>query len=153
MDAILTTFGVDWRLLIINAINFALVLGVLWYFLYTPIMRMLEERRTKVAQGVKDAEAAGIKLSEIEGSRAGVLSKAGAEADQIVSHAQKRAVEKERELLSRAEASAASVIAEAEAEAKESKHRAVVESKEEVAKLIVLGMEKAFSNVSPKGGK
>lgn len=153
MDAILTTFGVDWRLLTINAINFALVLGVLWYFLYTPIMRMLEERRTKVAQGVKDAEAAGVKLGEIEKSRTGVLAKAGTEADQIVSHAQKRATEKERELLSRAEASAASVIAEAEAEAKESKHRAVVESKEEVAKLIVLGMEKAFANVSPKGGK
>lgn len=145
MQEILTTFGVDWRLLAINAINFALVLLVLWRFLYRPLIKVLEDRREKVTQGVKDAEHAQKKLAEIEGSRAGVLAKAGSEADQIISHAQKRGVDKERELLSRAEASAASVISEAEAEAKEAKHRAVVESKEEVAKLIVLGMEKAFA--------
>jgi F-type H+-transporting ATPase subunit b len=144
MAQIFTTFGVDWRLLIIDGINFALVLLVLWYFLYSPIMKILEERRTKVAKGVKDAERAGQKLHEIEASRSGVLAQAGQEADKLVSHAQKRAVEKERELLSKAEASAASVVAEAEAQAKEAKHRAVVESKEEIAKLIVLGIEKTL---------
>ena len=142
MEQILTTFGVDWRLLSINAINFALVLGVLWYFLYTPIMNLLEKRREVVAKGVADAQQAEKTLHEIEGSRAGALAQAGKDADEIVSHARSRGVAMERKMLTHAEDAAASVAREAEAQARETKTRAIVESKEEVAKLIVLGMEK-----------
>jgi len=146
MEGILTTFGIDWRLLLIQAANFGVLLFGLWYFLYTPMMRMLEERRAKVAQGVVDAQEAERKLKEIESARASVLSAAGKEADQILSHAQSAATKKEREMLSRAEAVAASVLSEAEAQAREAKHKAVAESREDVARLIVLGMEKALAN-------
>ena len=145
MEGILTTFGIDWRLLIIQAVNFGILLFGLGYFLYTPMRKMLEERRKKVSKGVIDAQNAEKKLSEIESSRAKVLAEAGKEADTILSHAQRRGVEKEREMLARAEASAGSVLAEAEAQGREAKKRAVLESKEEVAKLIVLGMEKVLA--------
>ena len=84
---ILATFGIDWRLLLINAINFGLLLLGLWYFLYDPLMRMLDLRREKVAQGVRDAQAAEKKLKEIEQSRAEMLAKVGRKADTILSHA------------------------------------------------------------------
>ena len=144
MQQILTTFGVDWRLLIINSINFALVLLVLWYFLYTPIMRILNERREKVIQGVKDADEAKIKLEEIEHSRAVVLADAGKEADAVLAHAQKSAADLERERKAASEAAAAHMLKDAEAQSKELKAQAIAQSKQEVAKLIVLGMEKTF---------
>lgn len=143
MQAILTTFGIDWRLLIINALNFGILLFGLWYFLYGPLTKMLEERRSKVAQGVKDADESQRALRDIESKRAGVLSAAGKEADTLISHAQSRAAQKEREMLAHAEAAAASVLSEADAQAQEAKVRAIAESKEEVAKLIILGIEKA----------
>ncbi len=145
MSELFAAFGIDWRLLVINLINFGLMLGALWYFLYGPVLRALEARREKVAQGVRDAEAAKQTLSEIEQARAGKLSQAGKEADQILSNAESAAVKKERDAAARAEAAAAAVLAEAEAEARETKKRALQESKEEVAKLIVLGMEKAMT--------
>jgi F-type H+-transporting ATPase subunit b len=144
MSAIFTTFGIDWHLLLINAINFGLLLLGLWYFLYTPLMRMLEERRQKVAQGVADAQAAQQSLKEIEGTRASTLAQAGREADEVLARARNAAQAREREMLAHAEAAAASVVKEAEAQAKEAKARAVAESKQEVAKLIVLGMEKTM---------
>ena len=142
MSAILTTFGIDWHLLLLQAINFGILLFGLWYFLYGPVMRMLEERRNKVAQGVVDAETAEQKLHAIEAERAATLAQAGKEADEIVSSAQSRGTVKEREMLAQAQAAAASVLKDAESQAKEAKARAVSESKEEVAKMIVLGMEK-----------
>ncbi|TSC68585.1 MAG: F-type H+-transporting ATPase subunit b [Parcubacteria group bacterium Gr01-1014_56] len=145
MEGILTTFGIDWRLLLIQAANFGILLFGLWYFLYTPMMKTLEDRRKKVSQGVLDAQTAERKLSEIEGARASVLANAGKEADTILSHAQSRAGAKEREMLAHAEVSAASVLSEAEAQAHEAKARAISESKEEVAKLIVLGVEKMLA--------
>ncbi|MEK7612944.1 MAG: F0F1 ATP synthase subunit B [Patescibacteria group bacterium] len=144
MEAILTTFGVDWRLLLINAVNFGLLLAVLTYFLYGPVMRMLEERRARVAKGVKDAEAAGKKLAEIEGSRSEILAHAGTQADEVLMTARAAASKKEREILAEGEAAAEALLKDAEAQAHELKEQALRESKEEVAKLIVLGVEKTL---------
>ena len=142
MQQILRTFGIDWHLLLINAVNFGLLMLALWYFLYGPVMRMLEERRGKVAQGVRDAEEAAEKLAEIEHSRAGALAAAGKEADALVAAARAIGADKERELLAKGEAAAATLLRDAEAQAAELKAHSLEESKQEVAKLIVLGMEK-----------
>lgn len=144
MEAILHVFGIDWKLLLIQSINFGVLLAALTYFLYTPIMRMLEERRTKVAQGVADAEAAAHKLAHIESSRSEILSKAGKEADEVVAVARAAATQKEKEMLAKGEAATALMLKEAEVQAQELKAHALRESKEEVAKLIVLGIEKAM---------
>ena len=145
MEQVLITFGIDWKLLIINAINFGLLLAVLWYFLYGPLTRMLEERRQKVAQGVRDAEAAKERLSEIESSRSTLIAKAGKEADTIVTHARASATAKEKEILAAGELAASALLKDAQSQAAELKRQAVEESKHEVAKLIVLGIEKAVT--------
>ena len=141
MNEILGTFGIDWRLLLVNGANFALALLVLWYFLYAPLQRMLEERRQKVAQGVADALAAREALEGIEKSRAQKLAAAGKEADALLARARETAGNKQRELTAAAEAAAAGAIKEAHEQAQELKARAIEESKREVAALIVLGME------------
>ena len=145
MSQVLSTFGIDWRLLLINAVNFFLVMVALWYFLYAPVMRMLESRRERVAKGVQDAQDAARSLSEIESSRAGVLSAAGKDADAMVAAARAAGAQKERELAQKGEAAAAALLREAQAQAAEMKTRSIEESKHEVAKLIVLGMEKIMS--------
>ncbi|HVU80050.1 MAG TPA: ATP synthase F0 subunit B [Candidatus Paceibacterota bacterium] len=145
MDAILTTFGIDWRLLLINAVNFGLLLFGLWYFLYGPVMRMLEERRAKVTQGVADAQKAAEELRSIEEARATKLAEAGREADSVLSQARASAGQKEREIIAQGEAAAARIVKDAEAQAREAKAAAIAESKEEVARMIVLGMEKAMT--------
>jgi F-type H+-transporting ATPase subunit b len=145
MESILSTFGIDWRLLLVNIVNFALLLGGLWYFMYGPIMRMLEERRQKVTRGVEDAEAATRARQEIEGERSGVLAKAAQEADEALARARAAASARERELVEEAGKRAEAIVAQAEAQAKEEKARAIAESRDEVAKLIVLGMQTALS--------
>jgi F-type H+-transporting ATPase subunit b len=142
MDAILHTFGIDWRLLLVNAVNFGILLAGLTYFLYKPLGKMLEERRQKIAKGVEDAHAAEVALSEIESSRKETLAKAGEEADAILSHSRQAAASKAKELMNQAEAAAARAIADAEKQGGELKNKAIEESKQEVAKMIVLGMEK-----------
>lgn len=145
MSHILTTFGIDWHLLLINGLNFGLLMLALWYFLYDPVMKMLEERRERVAQSVKDAEAAEARLRELEASRAGLLAQAGREADALVAAGRAAGLEKQRELVEKGEAAAAALVRDAQAQALEEKARALEESKQEVAKLIVLGIEKQLA--------
>lgn len=142
MNALISAFGLDWRLLVVNIINFGVLLIVLSYFLYEPLMRMLEERRAKIAQGMIDAEHAREQLAEIEASRSTILHDASHEADELLGAARKAGSDKEHELTAAGEAAAARIVAAAEAQAAELKAQAIAESKQEVAKLIVLGIEK-----------
>ncbi len=142
MSDLFAAFGIDWRLLVINLINFGLLLSALWYFLYAPLTNMLEERRRKVAEGVADADEAARQLADIESSRADMLAKAGSEADEVIAAARSAAQAKGHEIVSASEASAQALLKDAEAQAAELKREAIEESKQEVAKLIVLGMEK-----------
>lgn len=142
MNALFAAFGIDWRLLIINLLNFALLLGVLWYFLYKPLTSMLEARRQRMIEGVNNANEADRQLAEIEGSRADMLASAGREADDVLAKARASAIEKQHELIAQGEASATALVSEAHLQAVEMKREAILESKQEVAKLIVLGMEK-----------
>lgn len=145
MSAIISTFGIDWRLLIINAVNFGLLLLGLWYFLYSPVMAMLERRRKTVAEGVEAAHKAQQELTNIEHSRAATLAGAGREADALVAAARTAAAEKERELIAQGEVNAAGILEEAKLVAADLKAKALQESKQEVAKLIVLGIEKSLA--------
>ena len=145
MEKVLDVFGIDWKLLLINAVNFGLLLAALTYFFYKPMMRMLDERRSKIAHGVKSAAKAEAELKEIEASRGEKLAQAGKEADQVISEARRAAADKQREIMAQAEASAQRALLEAEAQAHDMKERAVQESKQEVAKLIVLGIEKSLT--------
>ncbi len=142
MSALFSSFGIDWHLLIINCINFGLLLAVLSYFLYTPMMRVLEERRQKIIRGMEDADAATRQLAEIEDARDDMLAQAGKEADEVLSHARSAALRREKESQVAAEAAAARVVAQSAAEAREIKERAITESKQEIAKLVILGTEK-----------
>lgn len=146
MSKILDVFGIDWRILAVNAINFGLLLLALRYFLYGPIMKMLERRREKIAEGIRNAELAQRELEETEASRVAVLAKAGKEADALLARGRERGTAKEKELIVAGEIAAESLLKDAENQAKELKVQAINESKEEVAKLIVLGMEQAMKS-------
>lgn len=148
MSKILEIFGIDWRLLVVNAINFGILLVFLKYFAYGPIMAALEARRQKVSEGVRNADLAERKLKSIESSRAEILAQAGKEADAVLAHGREAGIAKEKEIIAEGEGAAASLLRDAENQARELKAQAIAESREEVAKLIVLGMEKTMETKS-----
>jgi len=145
MEAIFSAFGIDWRLLLIDAFNFGLLLAGLTYFLYKPVLRMLEERRQRVSAGLDAARESRLRLARIERERASVLRAAGVEADQIVAHARSAAADSAAERLAHARRRAEELVEDAAREAAELKRERLEEGKHEVAKLVVLGMEKLMA--------
>lgn len=137
-------FGIDWRLLIIQAVNFGLLMLALWYFLYGPLMRLLDERRAKIEKGVKDAERAAHDRAGAEEERRAIVAAAAKEADAMAERARKDASVKEKTATDEAQAKAARILTAAEAEGEELRTRALANAKEEMARLIVLGAEKAL---------
>ena len=144
MSQLLAAFGIDWSLLIAQAVNFGIVLIALWYFLYKPVLAMLHKRQEVVAKGVEDAARAGEKLASADTEASKRVTAADVEADSIVSAAREAGNAEKARLLKEAEARAVAVTKDAEARAVEVAARARRESERDVARLAILAAEKVM---------
>lgn len=144
MGDILTTFGIDWRLLLIQAVNFGLLLFILHRLLYTRIMRMLDQRQKVVAKGVEDAREAGVKLKETDKRREELLTQATKDAEGIVDKGKRHADEQQYAIVGAAEERASRIVTEAEKRAEEERKQIIQKSSADIAKLAVLAAEKVL---------
>ena len=142
MQEILHAFGIDWRLIVIQIVNFGLLMVALWYFLYTPVLKILRDRESLIKKGVEDAYEAEKALSVAETERVAILKEAHEEATRVVDRGTAYAEEKKGKLLLDAEAKVRENLIKAEREAEELKNNAFKESEAEIAKLALLGAEK-----------
>ena len=139
-DAALFQINLFW--VIVSALNFILFFVLIWAFALKPVTAMLNERRSKIEQGLKDAEQARRDRENAEQERITALTEARREANEILARAQKVAQETRdadiaatREELERLRVKAAGEI---EAE----KTRAIQEVRGEVADLALLAASK-----------
>jgi F-type H+-transporting ATPase subunit b len=142
MAQLFATFGVNWKLLLIQAVNFGLLLLALRYFLYGPIMRIIDERRGKIAEGVRAAEAADQRLANAKTEADGIVGDAAHQAEGLVATARSSASDRAQEIVKAAEAKAESVLKDASVRAEEAKRQALAESEREIAKAAMLAAAK-----------
>lgn len=144
MSEILDVFGIDWKLLLVQAFNFGILILILWYLLYRPVVSMLEKRQATIAEGVHNAEKAAQELSDIARQKELILTDANKDAGIIIDRAKERALSKEEAILTEAQARSERIQKEAEQKALEEKRRALVAAQEEISRMIVLGAEKVL---------
>jgi F-type H+-transporting ATPase subunit b len=137
VEAIARTFGVSWPLLTTQIVSFAIVCALLYRFAYQPILRMLDERRQQIAQGLANAAEIEARLAGIEAQRQGVLTEARTEAAGIVAHARTSAKRLREEQERLAVASAGEIVRRAHEAAALERARMVAEVKREVGRLVV----------------
>ena len=148
MSELFAAFGVNWKLLLVQAVNFGLLLSALTYFLYKPVLRMIDERREKVAEGVRTAEEADRKLADAKAEGEGLVGDAAREAEGLVATARTRAEEKGAEIVKAAEARANATLKDAQARAEEAKRLALQESSKDIARAAMLAAEKILREKS-----
>lgn len=148
MGDLFAAFGINWKLFTIQAVNFGVLLLALWYFLYTPVLSMIDERKKKIEDGVKSAEEAQKKLADIESQKDSVIADARKNAGEIVAHAKIKATEDAAILRTEAEARAESIVADAQARAHEESEKARRALQDDIAKSALLAAEKILQDKS-----
>lgn len=106
VSQIATQFGVDGPRLLAQTVAFLVVALCLRKFAYEPVLKMLDERQTKIAEDVENSEKIRRELVQAENKRKEVLAKANDQALLIIKQAQetadalaqKKALETQREL-------------------------------------------------------
>lgn len=143
MEAI-ESLGIDWKLLIAQIINFAILLILLKKFLYTPILNMLDQRKGKIEKGLKDSEEAEKKLAECETECKKISQEAVKESEKIIASARKLAETETKKIIAEAEKKSQKIITLAQEDAESRKENALKEAKKELIDLIALSTEKVL---------
>ncbi len=131
------TFGVNGRHLIAQAVSFCIVALLLKKFAYNPVLKILEQRRQQIAQGLANAEKIKTELARTEASREEVLNQANLQANKLIEEARAAAARVQEQETQRAIATAAGIIAKAREASAQEHAKMLTELRREVGRLVV----------------
>jgi F-type H+-transporting ATPase subunit b len=107
------TFGVTWQLFISQVISFAIVAFCMHRFAYKPILKVLEERRQRIAETLANSEKIKQQLAEAEAARRELMQKANLDANRLIEEARAAAARVQEQETQKAIGQAEQIIAKA----------------------------------------
>lgn len=128
--------------LIIQAVNFAILLFVLHRLLYKPLMATMQERSNAIKKSLDEAQAARAEATRQQEENAVRLKAAYAEAAAIHDQARKEAAEEQRRLVEAARAESQRMMESAKAQLDADVRRAREDLRREVSEIAVAVAEK-----------
>ncbi len=134
--------GLNLGYLLVQILNFAIILVVLRAWVVKPILGLLERRRLAIAQGLEDARVAAEARENAERDARDILSQAQAEANQKVREASERAEAAAREIMTEAEGDAMKIRDSAATEAAQERDRILGDLRSQVASLAMAAAQK-----------
>jgi F-type H+-transporting ATPase subunit b len=137
IQKIASDFGVDWPHLLAQIISFSIVCILLQRFAYKPVLKILDERRQKIAQAQEDAKKSAAELAQTEIQRREILRQADERAAKLIEEARAAAARVKEEETQKAIASAQQIIVKSHEAAAQDYARMLEELKREVGRLVV----------------
>lgn len=147
MGETLQSLGVYWPKLIAQTVNFAIILFILWKFAYRPVLKVLEERRQKVAEAMINAQKAREELSRTEAQRQAVLAQTNAEANKLIEEARAAAAQVREQETQKAIREAEQIVSKAREAAALERVRMLADVKRELGRLVVATTSKVTGKV------
>ena len=131
----MAALGINLGYFLFQVFNFTIVLVLLYAWAYKPILKMLENRKQKIAQGLEDARIASEARANAEEEARQIIAKAQSEANQKVREATDRADIAGRDVLAKAEADASKIREDARAEVSQERDRVLADVRGQIAAL------------------
>lgn len=131
------TFGFNLWMFLSQVISFVIVAILLRHFAYKPVLKVLEERRQRIAEGLLNAEKIKTQLAEAEERYAEILAKANAQAQKMIDEARESAGHVAERKQQEAVAAAEQIVAKAREASAIEHERTMMQLKRELGRLVV----------------
>jgi len=102
-NELLFQLGINWKLFLSQAVNFFILLTVLTFFVYKPLIKVIKERSAKIKEGLDKAEEADVRLKEIDVIGKGKIQEAEQKGIEIIKATEVKAKALDKEILDKAE--------------------------------------------------
>lgn len=141
------TFGFQTQLFISQCISFAIVCFALHRFAYKPILKVLEERRQKIAESLSNAEKIKEELAKAQASAQEILKSANAQGNKLIEEARQTAAKVLEVESQKAVATANDIVTKARQASEAELVRMKAELRKEVGRLVVATSAKVTGNI------
>ncbi len=142
MEGLIETFHIDWKLLLAQVVNFAIVVAVLYKFAYKPLLKAMNERTGKIEKGLKNAQKAQRQLEEAEKEKEEKLLLVKKEARKILEEAYSQAEKSKAEIMAETQDKALQATEKAKEQIQAEKDKMLQEAKTEIGQLVLAATEK-----------
>lgn len=141
MGEVLGQLGISGPLLLSQIVNFVILMVLLRLFLYQPVLNMLEKRKERIAQSLKDVERSSSAAVEAEKERAKIMDEARREAQEVRAQSARDAERIAQEIRSRAEQEATDIRIKGQADAEAQVQSVLADAKKQIADLAIAATE------------
>jgi F-type H+-transporting ATPase subunit b len=152
MQEAVDALGLNLPQLIAQIANFVILLVILRLTLYKPILKMLDERRARIAEGLSAAETARAEASKAQADIQAQLNVARQEGQALVANAQQIAQRIQAEAREQSARDRETAMERARSEIQLERDRAVAELRSEFADLTVSAAERVINQSLDRQG-
>ena len=139
---LLSKLGIDWALLIAQIVNFAILVGVLTFFVYRPILNVLDARREKIRKAMEDAKSIENQKKELEVHRAAELHRIDQECGAFMEKTKQQAEKMKQEILASARTEADAALAKGRKQLDDERSRVFADVQTVLSSMIIKMTEK-----------
>lgn len=130
-------FGINWKLFLAQLINFAIVLFVLWKWVFKPVTKGLSDRTEKIEESLKEAEKIANDRSDFDSWKQGEISTVRTEATAIIAQAKETAESLKADTLKATTDEQNNLIEQAKKRLEQEKAAMMESAKSELADIVV----------------
>jgi F-type H+-transporting ATPase subunit b len=134
--------GIDWKLLIEQAIAFLLLVGVLGKYIYPVLIKAIDDRREAIETSLKEAEKSRQDMEKSEAKIEELFAQARKDADALLKRAQQEATGVVSDAEAKAKTRAERIVADAHNQLEADVIKARNSLKRDAAELVSLATEK-----------
>jgi F-type H+-transporting ATPase subunit b len=152
MSEAFDALGINLPQLIAQIVNFTILLIVLRLVLYKPILRMLDERKKRISEGLNAAEIARAEAAQAQANIEAQLDQARKEGQEVVAGAQQIAARIQADAREQASRDREAAVERARSEIALERDRAIAELRGEFADLTVSAAERVINQSLDRQG-
>jgi F-type H+-transporting ATPase subunit b len=140
----LEKLGINLSLLVSQLVNFSLLVGLLYLLLYKPVLRMLNQRKERIARSLADVDAARESAARAQQEYDRKVAEAQRKAQEIIAQAAQSGEQVGTEIKAEAQREAEAIRQRAREEAAEEKARVLADAQSQIASLSMLATERVL---------
>lgn len=140
-------FGVDWKVLLAQFVNFAILMFILYKLAYKPLLQFMKDRQAAIEKGLEEAKQAKALMSQANSEQERIMSEARAEAASLVESAKQNADAQAAKILAQAKEEVARVVTEGKHTLTAERNAMLAAAKKDVIDLVVASTEKILHGV------
>jgi F-type H+-transporting ATPase subunit b len=139
---LLQALGIDWKLLVEQAIAFLVLVFILGKFVYPALVKAIDDRRAAIEAGLQEAKESQEALQKAEEDVSKLLEEARKEADEILARTHQESASMIADAESKAKARAEQIVADARQQLNVDVAKAREILKKDTVELVALATER-----------